>query len=206
MRWAEACHAAAGARGGSGMASGARGCPAKGRKGVPGGGRGLLANPLLFAWHLIANKMHFPKISACIPSGGRCRVATRCRTEGTASPPGAPPPRGQRGKLRPRRRTLPHALWKPKPLHDTQGRHPAARAPRPKRRGPGPRDGWRTCRSKQDVEDTGPRRSPVRVRPAAEADRRRARAPRPGRGGGGAGTDFFMESLILAQNERWQRG
>ena len=66
-----------------------------------------------------ANKMHFPKIFACVRAARRCRVPTRRRTKGSARP-GQPPNReGGPGEAA-RRGGRSHTLFGiRKPLHDT---------------------------------------------------------------------------------------
>ena len=150
------------------------------RSRVPDGSEAAVGHSRSAYSQQTANKMHFPKIFACVRAARRCRVPTRRRTKGSARP--GPPPNREGGPGEAARRGgRSHALFGiRKPLHDTLIRHPATPgAPSPERRGPGPRhEGWRTCRSKQG---NGTAKVP-RLDPARDE----SRGHRPGRAREGA--------------------
>ena len=155
MRWVEAYHAGALCAKRLWNGLGDRGAGGGGGEKAPRGcGRPVLAFSQSVALQVSTRKVKKVENFACIPPAGGCRMPTRCRTEGTASPPGAPPPPGQPGTAAEKRRALPFALWKPKPLHDTQGRHTGGPRAPPEAEGARPARG--VADMPKQTKETGP--------------------------------------------------
>ena len=136
-------------------------------------------------------------------------MPTRCRTTGRAPRQGRRPPQGQRGNRRETADTPLRSLETESHCTIRNMTPPgvACGAPRPEAEGARPAAPSRVAdMPKQTRNGTAKEAGPGRESRAERSAGNRPEAAAPVKGARPPTIDFFMESLILAQNERWQRG